>query len=419
MNPRRLARNDGILAVGVFLLTLAIYIASPLINVNSDSEFALHVATSIYSGRYGELSHWAPVLKRDTTNIMENGWPRQVVAADRGIYSKYPVGTSLMALPLLIADNAVKGDDFSKLETRTIPKVEQRIAAILAAAGIALLYLAIRRREASLTAALLATLIFALGTSMWSMASRALWQHGPLILCFAAAIFFLSRKPLRAVDAAAAGLALGYAVVVRQTAGIALIAVGLALLYTSWRYALAFGASAVAPLLILIAYDLRSFGVVGNPYTHGFLQSWQWAWTAFAGLMLAPSRGLLVFSPVLIFAAYGFFRLVKEGRASALDFSYGAYVLALWAFMACWPIWWGGNSYGPRMMSDSLPFMVLYVAAAWDALAARQDEAAKMAKGAFLLLTVISGLMHFRGAFDGDVYAWNALIPKEGRDVAE
>jgi hypothetical protein len=416
MNLRHLSRNDSVLALTIFLLALCVYIASPMINVNSDSEFALHVATSIYSGRYGELSHWAPVLKHDPmVKIMGTDWPRQVVATDRGIYSKYPIGAPLMALPLLVADDAVKRDAFGKLETRTIPKVEQRIAAILAAAGIAVLYLAMRRREASLTAALLATLAFALGTSMWSTASRALWQHGPLMLCFAAAIFFLSRNPLRPVDAAAAGLALGYAVVIRQTAGIALITIGLALLWTNWRYAFALAASAVAPMLILVAYDLRSFDSIGNPYTSMFLFSWAWSWVAFAGLMIAPSRGLLVFSPFLIFAVYGFVHLVRRGRATALDLAYGAYVMLLWMFMACWPAWSGGHSYGPRMMSDALPFLMLYVAIAWDALATRRERTAAAAMAAVLLLLAVSCFIHGRGAFDGDVYVWNALPDLEAR----
>ncbi len=112
---------------------------------------------------------------------------------------------------------------------------------------MAVLYLAMRRRQASVTSALLATVALALGTSMWSTASRGLWQHGPLILCFSLAIFFLSRQPIRLADAALAGFALGYAVLIRQTAGLALMTITLALLTLNWRAALALVLASAPP----------------------------------------------------------------------------------------------------------------------------------------------------------------------------
>ena len=227
-----------------------------------------------------------------------------------------------------------------------------------------------RRRQASVTAALLATVALALGTSMWSTASRGLWQHGPLILCFSVAIFFLSRKPIRLIDAAAAGFALGYAVLTRQMAGLALITITLALLSMNWRAALVLGLAAMPPLLVNVAYDLHAFGWIGNPYVSQYTGAAAWSWTALAGLMVSPQRGLLVFSPILLFAGYGFVHLVRERRASSLDWAYLAYCLSLWVFLAFWPSWSGGYSYGPRMMSDPLPFLVLYLATAWDAMAA-------------------------------------------------
>jgi hypothetical protein len=67
------------------------------------------------------------------------------------------------------------------------------------------------------------------------------------------------------------------------------------------------------------------------------------------------------------------------------------------------------------MMSDALPFLMLYVAIAWDALATRRESTAAAAMAAVLLLLAVSCFIHGRGAFDGDVYVWNALPDLEAR----
>ena len=81
------------------------------------------------------------------------------------------------------------------------------------------------------------------------------------------AIFFLSRKPIRLIDAAAAGFALGYAILTRQMAGLALATIGLALLRMNWRRrAFVLGLAAIPPLLVNVAYDWHAFGWFANPY---------------------------------------------------------------------------------------------------------------------------------------------------------
>jgi hypothetical protein len=131
------------------------------------------------------------------------------------------------------------------------------------------------------------------------------------------------------------------------------------------------------------------------------------------GRSSACEPGLLVFSPILLLAGYGFVQLVRGCSTSALDWAYVAYGVSLWLFVAAWPIWSGGHCYGPRMMSDALPFLVLYLATAWDALAARRTALPGMA--GFFLLLVTSCAIHARGATDWDVWRWNGRPGLEDR----
>ncbi len=88
-------------------------------------------------------------------------------------------------------------------------------------------------------------------------------------------------------------------------------------------------------------------------------------WAALYGHLLSPARGLLIYTPVLLLMAFtpGCLRKALAGRKVLL-------LLALWPVLhllavSSFPHWWGGWSYGPRLMVDILPalyvFVVLYV----------------------------------------------------------
>jgi hypothetical protein len=74
-------------------------------------------------------------------------------------------------------------------------------------------------------------------------------------------------------------------------------------------------------------------------------------WVAAAGLLVSPSRGLIVFSPVVLFAAAAlpslWRRRTRHGEAWWL-----AAALVQTAAYSCYSMWWGGHTYGPRYLVD-------------------------------------------------------------------
>ena len=71
-------------------------------------------------------------------------------------------------------------------------------------------------------------------------------------------------------------------------------------------------------------------------------------------------------------------------------------------------IWWGGHSFGPRLMTDIVPFLCYFVAFNFqlgDAVASwkRQAVAAVVA-----MFAAVSFLIHAQGALRNPPMAWNA-----------
>jgi hypothetical protein len=119
---------------------------------------------------------------------------------------------------------------------------------------------------------------------------------------------------------------------------------------TNWRW---FGDPLGAlPLLGAMNADLHAT-------RHTFLLSGE----PYLGLLISPSRGLLVFSPIALVAAAGLWRSVRAGWQSPLPWFAGAAASELLVY-GSFAVWWGGHTYGPRYLLDVLPLLVAPAAVA-------------------------------------------------------
>jgi hypothetical protein len=166
-----------------------------------------------------------------------------------------------------------------------------------------------------------------------------------------------------------AGLAAGIAVLFQYAA--VLIAVALLVLAAlrRRRAALWFVLGAVPPAVALAAYDWAAFGspfhlsyrYVAYPFAerqhHGFFGI---GVPTPGGLreVLAGSRGLLVFSPVLLAAAFGLVRWWWRERCADAVVA-GVVSVAFVLLAAGYFLPYGGNSPGPRFLAPALPFLAL------------------------------------------------------------
>jgi hypothetical protein len=86
---------------------------------------------------------------------------------------------------------------------------------------------------------------------------------------------------------------------------------------------------------------------------------------AAAGLLFSPSRGLLVFSPVVALAAAG---LGTAWRNDSKLRWFVAAAAAQFAMYSMYSVWWAGHTYGPRYLLDLLPLLVPVAAAGLDTI---------------------------------------------------
>jgi hypothetical protein len=272
------------------------------------------------------------------------------------ILSLYPVITPLLVSPLYIPAVAYlhwRGWDDARLDF--VAKLMEKLSAsLIAALSVALLYLLLRRRTTHRNALLLA-IAYAFGTTTWMISSQALWQQGAAELLIVVALLFLT-GPCTTGRALAAGLVCGLIACNRPPDVILAAALGLyALTWAGRRRAIGFVVTAALPMFLVLFYNVRfggniagGYGVIGHSrfFSHPLLPG-------VAGLLFSPTHGLLIFSPFLLFLVLAVRRTSVLGLEAIM-----AAAVVLQILLYAKVDWRAGLSWGPRYMTDFLPFLI-------------------------------------------------------------
>ena len=384
-----------------------------------DSKWCIHTAESI--------------LREGNTNLDE--YPDAMYGTDYCIeridghcYTLYPLGSSLIALPVVfLADCGLKGlfvayphlEPFliqhwaplngytSVTSTSVFWLMELLIGCLVVASATVMMYF-IGREALNARRSLLFALIFAFCTPAWSTGSRSMGQHGPSMLFLGAAIylFLLSRRYPGIVQYAS--LPLSFLYVIRPTNAIPIALLTVCVLISHRRYFLRF---LMWALPVSIPFFIFNFCIYHAPLSGYYLPKRISGTTHFhealAGTLISPGRGLLLFTPVVAVALVGFILKVRNKEARAFDWCLGITVVLHWIAISSFPDWGGGHSYGPRYFSDITPIFVFYLIPVLTYFQTRERAAAPLARYAVAALVAISFLFHARGATDWRTWGWN------------
>ena len=323
----------------------------------------------IGSGDTGALEKTAGSLVEHGTFVLsEDGSPDPFTRpVPGGRVSIYPALPALMAAPVFLACGLLF--DLNPAGLQVAGKLS---AALLAALAVSIMARSYSRRV-SPRLALGSALLFGLGTSVYST-SQALWQHPAALLFMAVALDALARvEAASPTDQWRPGLIAASSLSLAAACRPAVIPMSAALfvflLLRARPHAARLVMAACVPAAFVAAYNTTFFGAAWRfgPGLEGrFLSAFP---ESIAGLLISPARGLLVFTPIALVAFLGLFAAARRASlARGLLFA----VLIHVSFLATWNEWHGGESFGPRLLTDLLPALFFYLPealAAWPAAA--------------------------------------------------
>lgn len=401
---RSLARPLGACAVAVLVL------AAPAHYTGSDSRATLPSAQALVER--GSLRLDEELQGLDPADVLGGRW--QVMAIGGHVYGRYPIGPVLVSAPAVFMAGRLGLDMFSAHD-------DAAVQAVLAAASVALTFLLLEALASlwlSAPAALAWAALSVLGTSLLSTLGSAFWTHDTLVPATLGVLLLLARaerasRRLSRAEALLMGVLLALACLSRPTAAVTCACLA-AFLWLRQRAALPIVWATLSALLVVYAaFNLATLGTLLPPYYQPAL------WPAGAdlpealvALLASPSRGLLVYSPFLLAAAVGLWdprcRRDPLYRLGLLSSALHLLVVARQAN------WWGGWCFGPRLLTDLLPGLLLALVlsvAAWPRLS-WPPLARGLGLGLFGVAAVFSAWVHVRqGLFSWGPYNWNDAPP--------
>jgi hypothetical protein len=325
--------------------------------------------------------------------------PGFVRAADGHYRSAYSIVPALAAAAVGWPLNALRVVD---LDGPLSPNLLAKLTASLLSTLAVLFAFLTARRYATDGVATLVAVAFGLGTNVWALASQTLWQHESVLAGLTLALYYLARAmPISRKGDGPSRLAGGERVGAKgvqgrmqylhpfnlliASAGLGIagwarpqVAPAIAVLaaYLITRRGRARNLFALVPLAtcaaLALALNMRWFahplGAVPllealHPVYHAVDGSIAPDPLGGAlGLLFSPSRGLVVFSPIVLVTLLSLPRAWHEGWHGLLIWCWLA-AIGQFALYAGYSVWWGGHTYGPRYLIDLLPLLVPLAAA--------------------------------------------------------
>lgn len=304
------------------------------------------------------------------------------------VRSRYGLLPGLLNVPVYAAAKVFGADLLARRAVLSLVT-----ASLVCSLATLFLYLALARVCPSRLQALAFALIFAFGTCVWSVASRAMWQHGPSVLFLSAGLWFLLSPGRWTI--ALAGLALALSVVNRPTNLLLVLPISLYVIIDRRKDAPGFFAMAAVPAAFSVWYSAACLGnalALTQAYSPGGFSGDRAA--GLLGLLLSPSRGLFVFTPVFLFSIAGAAAAWRSEPDHVFRYLAVAVILFVLVYSA-WGQWWGGVCFGYRLLIELTPVLTLFLALAWT----RMIRPRPALRALFVALLVFSVGVQALGAF--------------------
>ncbi len=419
----QLRQSDYLASVILLIVTGTIFWFSPVTQV-TDSHYALLLSDSLIRNRGFTLDHYGIARHEPQTDARDdyvaNGPMWQLEIVNNHLYYYFPPGSSVLSVPFVAVAKrlgySVVTADGSYNEQAEI-QLQKTLAAILTAICVVVVFFT-ARYFLSMNWSVVVALSTAFATQLWSTNSRALWSHTWETLLVSILILLIVRPEItgKMMHAPLLGTIAAWLYFVRPNATVVILAVAIYLLIKRRRALLPFVLAGIVWVVAFIVYSWRVFGtVLPSYYKPGRLKLDLFP-IALAGNLIGPSRGLLIYVPVVLFVMWLVIKFWRELRSQALAILAIAvivgHILLVSTFANRWGDWWGGASFGPRYLADVVPWFALLAMLGLDAMLRSSTKARyqRITVGAGVVLLSLSIFINARGALSEATWKWTQPI---------
>lgn len=418
--PSPLTWRDSCAAAAIFCVAFSLFWHAPMTSVG-DSKYTLLLTQSLLSrgsfllDGYGLPYHPLPT----TAGYTQDGNDYQIEIFNGHLYDYFPPGSAILSAPfVVIADglgfSTVGPDHRYDLDHEIV--VQRAIAALLMA-GLAVTFYLTGRLFLPVGWSALIALGGVLGTQVWSTASRGLWTHTWGIALLGVVLYLLAAQETgrRKLNPWLLATLLSWTYFVRPTNSLFIIGITIYLLLYYRALFLAYAVTGAAWFAAFIIYSWTHFGRLLPNYYQGARLHVATFWEALTGNLVSPSRGVLLYVPLSLFVLYLVVRYWRWQPHRRLVFLTAGVSACHLLAVSCFIPWYAGECYGPRYMTELVPWFVLLAVlgtraacsfrADWGQQPSPFAWGATLAAGGFLLL--LSGWIHWRGATLAAPDEWN------------
>lgn len=333
----------------------------------------------------------------------------QAINTPRGLEYYFPLGTPVLIMPVvaianLLGYNALHGNTDKELQSIVVSLIIFLLLTVTY--GITVIYF----HPPSAAALSLFTFF---GTVVGPTVGTGLWNIDIEILLISILLFLVLRyedvdgNKQQYLLGTVLGLSCFLGFFVRPTFAVINVSLFLYMFLSGRRKLLWISATVSASLLSsFMMWSYVTYQAYLPPYYLASRLSFHSAGTAFLGLIISPSRSIFIFSPVLLFLVLNnkLLRKRQPGKRTFAGIMVSAMAL-LFLINVFFPHWWGGWSYGPRILSD-----MAYIGSIIAIVTVGSLTAHKRRKTRSLAVFFIVGvLLNWPGLFIPAALSWNAL----------
>ena len=420
LRDRSIERRIGL---WLFIVTAGVFLLSPIWGL-SDARYTMLLSDSILLDHSTHLNRYqfpAPIQESSrcvspTGPVALSYAPYQLDRIDGNVAFCYPNGSSILSIPFVGAMNLLGVYPYDPDGHYNLANEEliQRLLAALLMAGFTIVVFRTALLVLSITPAVLIAVGTAFGSQVWSTASRVMWAHTWLIFLGGLLTYELLRRERNADSPRPMIVAtlLAWMYFVRPTGAIPIICVTVYTFLFCRSGFMYYALTGLAWFTGFVIYSWFTYEKLIPDYYLDSRISINSIATALPAILISPSRGLFIFVPALIFVFYLLIRYwttIPYARLAILSLSI---VTIQTVLVALWPVWWGGYSYGPRLLADAIPWLAL-LAILGCAARLRSANNAKFSRAEIataLSLLALSIAINGRGAISVATATWNVEV---------